>query len=85
MIRRYKAHTGTAPSIFFNRFSKINHNCPTSSKNSGNYTIPKLTVKLTNFAISRRGPIFWNTVLDATPKETESLPLFKAKVKEMLL
>ena len=42
-------------------------------------------MKLTNFAISRRGPILWNTVLDATLKETESLPLFKAKVKEMLL
>ena len=42
-------------------------------------------MKLTNFAISRRGPILWNTVLDATLKEIESLPLFKAKVKEMLL
>ena len=37
LILLYKAHTGTAPSIFFNKFSKINHNYPTSSKNSGNY------------------------------------------------
>ena len=85
LILLYKAHTGTAPSIFFNKFSKINHNYPTSSKNRGNYTILKSTMKLTNFAISRRGPILWNTVLDATLKEIESLPLFKAKVKEMLL
>ena len=84
-ILLYKGHTGTTPSIFFNKFSKINHNYPTSFKNSNNYTIPKLTMKLTNFAISRRGPILWNTVLDATLKETESLPMFKAKVKEMLL
>ena len=42
-------------------------------------------MKLTNFEISRRGPILWNTVLDATRKEIESLPLFKGKVKEMLL
>ena len=42
-------------------------------------------MKLTNFAISRRSPIAWNTVLDATLKEIESLPLFKAKVKETLL
>ena len=84
-ILLYKAHTGTTTSIFFNKFSKIGHNYPTSSKNSGNYTIPKFTMKLTNFAISRRGPILWNTVLDATLKETESLPMFKAKVKEMLL
>ena len=42
-------------------------------------------MKLTNFAISRRGPILWNTVLDATRKEMESLILFKAEVKEMIL
>ena len=71
--------------IFFNKFSKINHNYPTSCKNRGNYTILKSTMTLTNFAISRRGPVLWNTVLDATLKEIESLPLFKAKVKEMLL
>ena len=41
-------------------------------------------MKLTDFAISRRAPVLWNTVLDATLKEIESLPLFKAKVKEML-
>ena len=85
LILIYKAHTGTARSIFFNKFSKINHNYPTSSKNSGNYTIPKSTMKLTNFAISRRSPILRNTVLVATLKEIESLLLFEAKVKEMLL
>ena len=62
LILLYKAHTGTALLIFFNNFSKINHNYPTSSRNSGNYSIPKSTMKLTNFAISRRGPILWNTV-----------------------
>ena len=51
---------GTAPSILFNKFSKINHNYPTSSKNSGNYSVPKPTMKLTNFTISMRGPILWN-------------------------
>ena len=33
LILLYKAHTGTSPLIFFNKFSKINHNYPTSSKN----------------------------------------------------
>ena len=78
LILLYKAQTGTTPSIFFNKFSKINHNYLASSKNSGNYSVPKSTTKLTNFAISRRGPILWNTVLDSTLKEIESLPLFKA-------
>ena len=85
LIVFYKAHTGTALSIFFNKISKINHNYPTSSKNSGNYAIPKSTLKLTNSTISRKGPILWNTVLDAALKEIESLPLLKAKIKEMLL
>ena len=85
LILLYKAHTSATPFILLNKFSKINHSYPKNSKNSGNYTIPKLTVKLTNFAISRRASILWNTVLDATLKETESLPLFKANVKEMLL
>ena len=77
-------HTGTAPSIFFNKFSSINHNYPTSAKTSGNSTIFN-SMKLTNFAISRRIPTLWNTVLNATVKLIESLPLFKAKLKEMLL
>ena len=85
MILLYKAHTGTAPPIFFNKLSKINHNYTASSENRCNYIILKSTMKLTNFAISRTGSILWNTVLDATLKEIESLPLFKAKVKEMLL
>ena len=33
--------------------------------------IPKPTMKLTNFAM--RGPIFWNTVLDVTIKEIDSV------------
>ena len=32
LILLYKAHTGTALPIFFNKFSKINHNYLTSSK-----------------------------------------------------
>ena len=85
LILIYRAHTRTEKSIFFNKFSKIYYNYPTSSINSSHYTIPKLTMKLTNFSISRRSPILWNTVLVATLKEIESLTLFKAKVNEMLL
>ena len=69
LILIYKVHTGTAPLVFFNKFLKVNHNYPTSSKKSGNYTVPKSTMKLTNFAISRRSPIHCNTDLDATLKE----------------
>ena len=85
LILIYKEPIGTAPSIIFNKFSKISHNYPTNYKNSGNDTTPKSTMKLTNFEISTRSQILWNAVLDATLKEIESLPLFKAKVKEMLL
>ena len=65
LILIYKAHTGTALSIFFHKFSKINHNYPTSPKTSGNSTIFN-SMKLTNFEISRRIPTLWNTVLNAT-------------------
>ena len=81
LILLYKAHTGTAPSMLFNKFLKINHNYPKNSKNSGNYSIPKSTIKLTNFAISRRALTLSNTVLDATLKRIKSLPLFQAKVR----
>ena len=42
-------------------------------------------MSLTNFALSRRSSILWNTVLDTTVKEIEYLPSLKAKVKETLL
>ena len=51
MVLLYNAHTGTAPPIFFKKFSKIDHNYPTSSKNSGNYSISEWAMKLTNFEI----------------------------------
>ena len=57
LILLYKVHSGTTPSLFFNKL-KINHNYPTSSKCSGNYTNPKSPMKSTNFAISRRGQSF---------------------------
>ena len=34
LILLYIAHIGTAPSLFFNKFSTINHNYPTIPKNS---------------------------------------------------
>ena len=80
-----QVHIGTTPSTFFNKFSKINHNYLTSSKNSGDYSVPKSKMKLANFSISRRVPILWNTGLDATLKEIESLLLFKAQAKEIHL
>ena len=79
LILLYKTHTGTAPSIFFNKFSKINHNLPTSSKNSGNCTIPKSTMKLTNFSVLRRSPIIWNIVLDETIKRNRIFTTIHSK------
>ena len=85
LILLYKAHTGAAPLIFFNKFSKINHNYRTSAKNSRNYSICKSKMKLTNFEISRRGPILWNTDFRCSTKRNRILTTFKEKVKEILL
>ena len=46
LIILYKAHTGTAQSIFFNRFSNINHNYLINFKDSDNYAVPKSAMKL---------------------------------------
>ena len=85
LILMYKTNIGTAPVIFLNKFSKVFHRYPTSSINSINYKIPKSATKHTDFAASRRGPTLWNKVLDRSLKEIKLLPLFKAKVKEMIL
>ena len=45
LILLYKTDIGTTLPIFFNKFSKINDNYLTSSKNSSNYSIPKLKMK----------------------------------------
>ena len=42
-------------------------------------------MKLTDFAISRRVSILWNTVLNTTLKEIDFLPLFKVEVKQTRL
>ena len=74
----YKARTVTAPSIILKEFSNVNHSYLRSSKSSSSFTTPKLTMKLTNFAISSRSPVLWNTALDTTLAEIESVLLFKA-------
>ena len=50
-----------------------------------NYKIPKTARSESKFRISFRGPSIWNNVLQNSEKETESVPLFKSKLKLKLL
>ena len=58
LIVLFKAQTGTATSIFFNKFSEVNHNYPTSFTNSGSYSIPQSETKLTIFQFGEEVQFF---------------------------
>ena len=68
----------TAPLTFSGSFEKICHGYPKFFHN--------LAIEfLSKFRISFRGPSIWNNFLQNSKKETESLPLFKSKLKLKLL
>ena len=72
------------PNTFHQLFTKrINK----YSLRSDNYTEPRKKTKLTQFAISYRGPHLWNVILkdQAEIKKLTSPNSFKYKVKDLLL
>ena len=80
----YQIRNKTAPLTFSGSFEKICHGYPTNFSQF-NYKIPKTTLSKSKFRISFRGPSIWNNSLQNSEKETESLPLFKSKLKLKLL
>ena len=76
----YQIRNKTAPLTFSRSFEKICHGCPTNFSRS-NYKIPKTVLSKSKFRISFRGLSIWNSVLQDSEKEIESLPLFKSKLK----
>ena len=76
----YQIRNKTAPLIFSGCFEKICHGYPTNFSQF-NYKIPKTTLSKSKFRISFRRPSTWNNFLQNYDKETESLPLFKSKLK----
>ena len=80
----YQIRNKTAPSTFSGSFEKISHGYPTNISQF-NYKTPKTALSKSKFRISFRGPSIWNNFLQNSKKETESLPLFKSKLKLKLL
>ena len=80
----FKVKQKTAPDIFNNQFSKIQHKYPTRySKN--NFNIPKKISKLTSYSTVHRGPNLWNAFLDEKTKNLTSLNQFKTAIKFKIL
>ena len=46
---------------------------------------PNILLRVTKFAVSSRGPCIWNKHTDKLLKTTNSLSLFKAKIKDRLI
>ena len=80
----FKLQQNLVPNTFHQLFTKrINK----YSLRSDNYTEPRKKTKLTQFAISYRGPHLWNVILkdQVEIKKLTSPNSFKYKVKDLLL
>ena len=74
----FKVKNGSIPDTFQNRFYLISHDYLT--KNSiHNFKEPMFNLKITNFAMSSRGPRLWNKILDNNTKAFTSSSLFQKK------
>ena len=84
LIFMFKTKNGLNPEIFTNKFQNINHNYPTRFSEN-NYYVPKTKRKFLKFAISSRAPSLWNEIVPSYLKSIDSLPLFKNKLKDLLI
>ena len=76
----FKVKNILIPDAFQNKFNMISHDCFT--KNSMcNFKEPQCSLKVTEFAISSRGPRLWNKILDNNIKTFTSYSLFQATIK----
>ena len=80
----FKTKNGLNPEIFTNKFQNINHNYPTRFF-VNNYYVPQTRRKFLKFAISSRAPSLWNEIVPSYLKSIDSLPLFKNKLKDLLI
>ena len=80
----FKIKANTAPCIFQNQFSKIQHQYSTRfSKNS--FVESQLVYSQTKFSVSSRGPRLWNKLLDQQQKSPDRQTSFKKLIKLTLL
>ena len=80
----FRVKNNNIPEAFRTKFSIIQYNYATRHSEN-NFEEPKITFKVTKFAISSRGPRLWNKHTDRFLKTITSALLFKAKLKEYLV
>ena len=80
----FKIKTNTAPCIFENQFTEIQHQYSTRfSKNS--FVESQLVCCQTKFSVSSRGRSLWNKLLDEQQKSLDRETCFKKSIKLSLL
>ena len=80
----FRVKNNTIPNVFNKKFKLINHIYPTRNSQN-NFVLSMIKYKQTKNAISVRGPSLWNNVLKENQKIITSEPLFKGKLKDLLL
>ena len=79
-----RSRTNSIPETLQNKFKIIEHNYSTRYSEY-NFKEPNILLRVTKFAISSSGPRIWNKHTDKLLKTTNSLPLFKVKIKDCLI
>ena len=79
----FRARTNSIPETLQNKLKIIEHNYSTRYSEY-HFKEPKILLRVTKFAISSRGSRIWNKHTDKLLK-INSLPLFKAKIKDRLI
>ena len=80
----FRVKTNSIPETLQNKFKVKEHNYSTRY---GEYSFKEENIffSITRFAISSCGPRLWNNHTDIVLKRANSLPLFKAKIKDCFL
>ena len=80
----FQVKTNTIPETLQNKFKVIEHNYSTRYSEYS-FKEPNIFFRVTKFSILSCGPRLWNKHTDKFLKTTNSLPLFKAKIKDCLI
>ena len=80
----FRVKTNSIPEILQNIFKVIEHNYSTRYSEY-NFKEPNIFCRVTKFAVSPGGPRLRDKHTDKLLETTNSLPLFKAKIKDRLI
>ena len=81
----FRVKTNSIPETHLNKLKIKEHHNYSARYSKCNFKEPNTLFRITKFAISSRGPRIWNKHTDKLLKTKNSLPLFKAKIKNRLI